>query len=365
MKQLFFPLLALVAVCILPSCSEKFKVAAPYKNISVVYGLLDQADTAHYIRIQKAFLDDNKSAVAMAKEPDSNFYANITVVIKKVDMYNQQVIGTIPLTRVDLTNEGYPKPAGVFFNTPNYAYKFKENLDSLLIYRLVITNNSTGEKDSAEAPVINDISSATFTVKLIDDTGVDARQINFASSSLTSTVPNLYGTYTPPYNFKFEGYSSPAAVVQSVITFHWVDSNIATGQKVPHSYDFDLGTISFTSGTSFIYKPKKVDLVNGIYGGMGPAPQYIVRLIDRCDLSFYLGTYDLSTYIQIQSLQGIGLTGNEIQATYTNIKGVNKAQGIFTSKGTRTGKVTVDASTISFLKTSPISTNARIVGTAY
>ncbi len=365
MKKLFFPLMALLAVGILPSCSEKFKVAAPYKNISVVYGLLDQADTAHYVRIQKAFLDDNKSAVTMAKEPDSNFYANITVVIKKIDMYNQQVLGTIPLTRVDLTNEGYPKPAGVFFNTPNYAYKFKENLDSIMIYRLVITNNITGEKDSAEAPVINDISAATFTAKLIDDTGVDSRQINFASSSQTSTVPNLYGSYTPPYNFKFENYTSPVAIVQSVLTFNWVDSNTSTGVKVAHSYDYDLGTTPFTSGTTFLYKPKKVDLVNGIYGGMGPAPQYIVRLIDRCDLSFYLGTYDLSTYMQVQALQGIGLTGNEIQATFTNIKGVNKAMGLFTSRGHRTGKVTVDNSTITFLKTSSISVNARIVGTVY
>ena len=61
------------------SCSEDFDIAAPYKDITVVYGLMNIGEPVQYIRIQKAFLDPNKSALEVAKIPDSNYYRNITV----------------------------------------------------------------------------------------------------------------------------------------------------------------------------------------------------------------------------------------------------------------------------------------------
>ncbi|MCC7244082.1 MAG: hypothetical protein IT269_00265, partial [Saprospiraceae bacterium] len=57
-KLLFLPLLALLVA----SCSNDFDVAAPWKEIPVVYGLLSPQDTAHYIRIEKAFLDASEGA---------------------------------------------------------------------------------------------------------------------------------------------------------------------------------------------------------------------------------------------------------------------------------------------------------------
>src|SRR6516164_7458325 len=108
MKKLIIPFIAMVSLFLLPGCSEKFNVAAPYKNITVIYGYLDMKDTAHYIRIQKAFLDQNKSAVTMAQTSDSNFYANLNVTIAKVS-FNGATQGVIQLNRVDLNNEGYPK----------------------------------------------------------------------------------------------------------------------------------------------------------------------------------------------------------------------------------------------------------------
>ena len=96
MKKLFLPVTVLVALLSLSSCSENFDVAAPYKSITVIYGLMDQGDTAHYIRIEKAFLDQNKSAVDMAKNPDSIYFSNLDVRIDVLN--NNSVINSIPLT---------------------------------------------------------------------------------------------------------------------------------------------------------------------------------------------------------------------------------------------------------------------------
>ena len=365
MKKLIFPFLALIAICFLPACSEKFKIAAPYKNITVIYGLLDRADTAHYIRVQKAFLDQTKSALTMAQVADSSFYPNITVVMKELYMDDSTLAGSIQLNRVDLNSEGYPKQTGVFFNSPNYAYKFKGDLNPAYIYRLVVTNNATGEIDSADAPVIDDNGNLSFYITLLDYFTATSGNLDFANTSANETSP-IRGNYTPQpaINFNFQGYSSPAYLVQAVLRFNWWDSVGTTGgAKTAHYYDFNLGS-TYLDGNSFSYIEKNQDLFTAIATGLGTAPPNIYRLIDRCQLTVYMGTYDFNTYLAIQSLQGTGLTGNEIQPTYTNIKGKN-VLGLFTSRGYRTGPVTLSTNTIIALKDSSATSQARVWGTIY
>ncbi|MBC7553530.1 MAG: hypothetical protein H7257_06085 [Taibaiella sp.] len=360
MKKFLLPLVSLAALALLPSCSEKFNIAAPYKNITVIYGLLDRADTAHYVRIQKAFLDDNISALTMAKNSDSNFFSSLDVVIKKID-FKGRPLGTTTLQRVDLTAEGYPKEPGAFFNSPNYAYKFTGDIDPSAIYRLVVRNNASGETDSADAPVIDDKNLSSFYVYLIDDSGTTQRPLDFASSNQYQTV-TIGGRYTPPFDFSFQGYTTPVGMVQAILQFNWVDSNTVSGGTSYHSYNYDLGNTGIT--TAFSYKPKNISLQGALKAALGPAPDNTVRLLDRCRLSIYLGTYDFATYINAQSIQGTGLTGNEIQPVHTNIKGAN-ALGLFTSRALRSGPVTLSSNTVDSLKASADFEVSRIKGTFY
>jgi hypothetical protein len=52
-------LLLLSFLPFLAACSTELDLTAPYKDIWVVYGVLDQADSLQYIRISKAFLTDS------------------------------------------------------------------------------------------------------------------------------------------------------------------------------------------------------------------------------------------------------------------------------------------------------------------
>jgi len=65
---------------------------------------------------------------------------------------------------------------------------------------------------------------------------------------------------------------------------------------------------------------------------IGPAPTGIIRLIDSCDIFLYMGSADFYTYQQITATQNSGLTSDEIQPNYTNIKGAN-VLGLFTARG--------------------------------
>jgi hypothetical protein len=361
MNKFIFSCLAVVAaVVLLSACSEKFDVAAPYKSITVVYGILDRRDTAHYVRIQKAFMDQDKSALVMATVPDSSFDNDLEVRVAKINMRNDFVESYITLNRIDLNAEGYQKPSGTFFNTPNYAYKFKGDLDPNFYYRLLIKHRSTGNVDSAETPIIDDLDADKFNIPLIDDGGPFEAMLSFANQN-----PNDYKTvvcrYTPAPSYRFQGSVTPAAVAQGVLRFNWVDSNGIDGTETKHHYDLNLGYVP-VSTDYFLYQLYNTALYSGMKSALGTAPPNVYRLIDRAEIKIYLGTPDFYTYITIQNLQSTGLTGSEIKPSYTNLKGKN-VLGLFTARGLRSGPVTIDLGTVVFLKDN--LPDARVRGTAY
>ncbi len=362
MNKLVLSLL-IIATLFATGCSEKFDTAAPYKDITVIYAFLDKKDTAHYIRIQKAFLDQEKNALAMSKEADSNFYSKLDVKVRKIRANDlSKVIAEYTLTRVDLNNEGYQKEPGVFFTSPNYAYKFKTDLDHNYLYRVVVTNLATGKADSSIAPIIDDVTAGVYKIDVIDEKTRNDKGMEFASTSPNQSF-DMRITYVPPANFSYQGISSPAYVTFPIIRFNWVDSNILTHTKTRHSYDYELGSQVLVNNT-ISYNTKNLSIYSAIASGLGAAPANTVRLIDRCDIIAYATTYDYHRYQEATAAQGVGLTGNEIHPIYTNITGEN-ALGLFTSRGMHEGKITITPTTVQALKTESLVSNVRIVGTAY
>ncbi len=363
MNKYILPLLSLATLLLFASCSDKFNVAAPYKNITVVNAFLDARDTAHYIRIQKAFLDENKSAINMAKEPDSNFYANLDVSIKRIDFYGNQH-DIIQLTKVDLNNEGYPKETGVFFNAPNYAYKFKGILNENYIYRLIIKNTLTGNIDSSESTIINDADTNKFYVDIIRDQNKHREGFDFAS-----VLPNQFisfgGTYIPAQDYSFRGATTPAYIVQAIIRFKWNDSDMVTLKRDIHEQfaDYDLGYSTIISN-QFYYKIPDVNMYAALIQCMKAAPAHTARLLGRCVVYVYMGSQDFNTYREISLSKGLGLTGNDIQPVYTNIMGAN-VLGLYTSKGYDSGYVNITKNTVDSLITSSLTNSLHIAGTSY
>ena len=362
MTKFLLPLFA--AAVLFSSCSEKFDVAAPYKDITVAYGYLDMADTAHYVRIQKAFLDENKSAVDMARVADSSFFSDIEV---RIDRYSaigssHSFVNSIPLARVDLNAEGYPKQPGAFFNAPNYAYKFTDALDQAYIYRLKIIHKGSGNIDSADAPIINNSrvgTSGGFYVSLLDNSDENLHGLQFFST-IANRGFTIDAMYSPVTGYDYNGEQSPAQIAQAIIRFNWVDSNAITSAKTYHSYDFDAGYVHLSNKT-ISFPLKNQTLFNAIATGLGTAPANTYRLFEPCDLTIYLSTSDYSKYQQAMLFQGTGLTASEISPVYTNVKGKD-ALGLFTSRASRTGKIIIGDMTVDSLRLNPMLERVKIAG---
>ena len=83
MKMLKYSILfqILLGFFLVSSCNEDFQLTEPWKDIPVVYGMLNRFDSAQYIRLEKAFVSEDLSARELAKYPDSIYYKNAKVTL--------------------------------------------------------------------------------------------------------------------------------------------------------------------------------------------------------------------------------------------------------------------------------------------
>jgi hypothetical protein len=116
------------------SCEDDIDISAPYKDIPIVYGLLDRNDTVHYIRIQKCYLvDDN--AYAFSSIQDSTYYpSTLQAYILEYNPSGTQ-IDSIHLVQ---TINDFPKDSGLFAFTNNILYKGTKTLNPVNTYKLII-----------------------------------------------------------------------------------------------------------------------------------------------------------------------------------------------------------------------------------
>jgi hypothetical protein len=151
----YLPALSLFLLVFCFSCEEDVDLTAPYKDITVVYGLLDHHDSVHYIRIQKAFLGDG-NALVYSTIPDSLYYpAGLNAYILGYDASGVKVdADSFHLERV--VNE-VVKDSGLFATYNHVLYKGVQQLNPSHTYRLIIIKPN-GDTTWAETAMAGNIS---------------------------------------------------------------------------------------------------------------------------------------------------------------------------------------------------------------
>lgn len=316
----FSYILGLFVLLIAGSCSEDFTVSAPYRDITVVYGIINSKDTNHYIRIQKAFMDEHKSAITMSKVTDSSFYKDLSVNLLEYSTDRNTVLNTFPMYRVDLNREGIPEYVKHqpltdknFFADTSYAYKLTNpNLKAKYWYRMLITNNATGRTDSSE-----------FIGLVNSDSSVNSEG-SFFINQFNNAAFSVEFAKTGPAN-RFELFSpmpKHAQVLEGVIRFKYVDKNVVNNTQEDKYVDYPFATVA-KSGTN-VTTYKLTTLNTSIYAflrsSIGPAPENVERYMDSCDVYVYAGSPEIFYADQINQGQSGGLTGDNIQPNYTNFR---------------------------------------------
>lgn len=315
MKKFLFPL-SLAALFLMNSCSQDFKVSAPYKDITVVYSILNLTDTAHYVRIEKAFLDETKSSIVMSKVPDSSYYKDLSVRLQKFADNKVTLLGYKDLTLVDLASEGYPKEPAAnnqgFFTSPSYAYKFKDTLSPYAWYRLLITNKVTGRVDSSDfVGVVNNEPISGSNNFYIGQFNQAKLTLNFSKTGPIDKYSLLGNT---PRNGR---------ILEGRIIFHYVNKNAISGAEEKKQIDFPFATTVADATKQFDLTVLNTTVYGFLRDEMGAAPAGIDRYMDSCEMYVWCGSNELYTYQFINSGQSGGITSDQIRPNYTNMKGQN------------------------------------------
>lgn len=289
----------------LSQCTTDFDITAPHKEVMFIYGLLNQNEPVQYIRIQRAYLDEEASALSFVDQPDSIYYPDILDVTITEVQTNQ----TYPLERVRIDTIQPPivKDTGLFVNTPHYAYRFARPLNPNSTYRLRVENTQTGKVATAETRLVQD-----FQV---------IRPFQEQVANFLSPTPFLV----------FWNKSQNGQIHDLSLRLHWsiadpanpfvrIDT-VSKAWPVFTSRDFFEASIRYEmSNDNFFVQVAK---------NITPNPA-VIRYADSLSFQFYVGSPVLSDYINFSRTQ-TGITQDLAGLQYTNVEGEN-AYGIFASR---------------------------------
>ena len=328
MKKLaFFPLPIIIGIGMifgLFACNNDLELTTEWKDIPIIHGMLSVKDDVHYIRIEKAFLDNETSAFELAKNPDSVYYANALVQIER-PKFNT----VITLERVDASTEGIPREEGIFVNEPNYLYKFEvpetEPWEGGERISLSVQTGESSTTVGAETVIVGDI-------ELVD--GQPGDRINWDYSRVS----------------RFAWRPDPSAYIYDArLLINYEEtiegSNSEFEQKqVAWTLAENLVRTSFAENTREQLSIIGEDFYRFLEGAIEPSQTRIRRFVDM-EFVVTAGGQELVEFIRIQQAN-TGITSSQVVPTYTNIDG---GIGLFTSRnnvsreGIRIGAVALDS----------------------
>lgn len=307
---LLLPVLALV----MAACSNDFEVAAPWKEIPVAYAILSPKDTAHYVRVEKAFLDPETSALTIAQIPDSLYFPEnaITVWLERPATHTR-----VQLTRVDGTLEGYPRKGGIFATQPNWLYKVKSPAGSNLtpgeLYRLIIQRTDGRPDITAETTIPNDF------MYVSPNPAQSPPLISFIPSSLTNVEWRC---------------DANSVLFQIIFRIRYREEN-ANGSLIGRDtlvwdapFTIELTNLAGSSNFRGLAKIAPTDFYRFLKASIDSVANPPFRYFDAVDITLIGGGKEIKNY-QTIAAANLGLTGAEVLPTYTNL---SEGYGIFTSK---------------------------------
>ena len=313
MRKFWFP--GLLLGLFVSACSNEFDVAAPYQDIPVVYGVVSPDDTAHYIRVERAFIDPKASAYEVSLIADSIYYpANaISVFLERVSTGQRY-----QFTRVDGNLEGHVRESGTFAQAPNWLYKLKPSQPGGIIkggekYKLVI------ERADGRAPV-------TAETEVPDTL--------FLNSPKTEDIPRQIAIHGP----------NPSAIdfrVSKEAYIFDVYINIRYRELAPDGTLLGNKNVRWQIGKNILRENNLIG--GGYYRGKAfyQARDFYTFLLGNVDtvanVQRYFNGFDIEVegagpeiakYQESEAINA-GLTGAEISTRYTNL---SEGYGIFTAK---------------------------------
>lgn len=328
--------LYILTAFVLTGCDNDFQINAKWKDITIVYCLLNknEADSQHFVRINRAFLNENNDALMLAKNPDSTNYKDSLYVRLEYWKNNvHYVANDIVLHRVPNLH----KDSGIFANTDQYLWATppKTVLSEEAIYKLVITNTATGKVVWSETPIVGNISSS------------------FPKAGNKITI-------SPKNNIDFEWFSGKNAYFYDVVAEIWYNEFPASKpeEKTKKVLYWPIAMNLLPSKTNEIVEMKVTVAGISFYQFLKDniaVDDDINREFLRIDFIYSAGGKEIYNYMNVNK-PSIGIVQKKPE--YTNI---NNGLGVFSSRNKNIVSVQITPTMRTELQTNDLTRDLNFI----
>ncbi|MCR9173909.1 MAG: hypothetical protein NXI10_15505 [bacterium] len=325
MKQTLLLLTAAVLVVFgFNSCNEDITVSGNFQETAVVYGLLDQSDSVHLIKITRAFIGPGNS-LEISQIPDSNYFQSVSATI--TEQFSGGVTGrtwTLFDTLVDTKETN-----GVFYAPEQIVYAMYSR-----------------SKDNSDNPTNAPLSAnATYNLRILINEGTSSEFEVFGSTEIVSGIST--STDGVNYQFRFAENSVTTGQYVSAPMFvthgnsEIVNTKLLIDIKEFVGTDSTMQRINWTWGevptgtgptTNFNAQGESFyDLIASVCASGNPAVTR--RNLEGITVEVVGGSEELYNYILVNQPSS-SLAQNK--PTYTNLTATNEhpVLGLFSSRYT-------------------------------
>lgn len=303
------------------ACKEELDVTAPYKEIPIVYGLLDKDLSVQYIKVTRAFLLEDGSAIDAAKIADSNYFNFDNTEVKLIAYLNNQKVDSVILDTVHL-----PKTDGIFANS-NIFYRTPNG------YTLLHAPTTTKDTTWAEYELI--IRKKAENTILAKSRTTIVNDFAFAGSLFELKFYNLSLDKYLDQNLTWRTAKN-AGVYKMFLRLNFTEESDLTGDSVLKYVDMPLISNSFVdygSTTNIGYTLKGEDFFKHVGSSLEPLPSsYRRKYKGPVEFHFTVGGTGIA---ELMRLTGDTFTLTDIRPEVSNIE---NGIGIFSSRSRKVFK---------------------------
>ena len=301
-------------------CSTDLDINAPYKNITVIYGLLNQRDSVQFVKINKAFLGEG-DAYVFAQIRDSSEFNSEEITLKMVyKVVNGNRVASFPLLDSIVTN----REPGLFYGPEQTVYYFVDptNYSPIEGKRVYLDQNAEyeievvakGEKMTSRTTIVND-----FSIQSVD-----------ASTEVEMNVmsPNgqSFGAYELNWNAGFDGKRYEASWR---FNFDEYRNGVSEAKSVSRKLERKTSTNSSTTADDFAALITGDDFFGAIANDVPVDPAVEKRVFTGVEFLFTVANDDFNTFLTLsEPISGIV----EDRPAWSNIE---NGYGIWASRYTK------------------------------
>ena len=309
-KTIWNIVLLLVTFTFFSGCENEIDIAADWKEIAVVYGALNPNQPKNYVRIQRAYLDEDQAAVAFSNSVDSIYFDTLDVFLD--EFVNGSFSQTYTLKRVNGNDIGLEKDSGLFYSDDNYLYELSDPIKPSQFatdyqYRLVIRNPNTGYECKAnimsigQAEIKGPVSNTGGTIYFLNE-----------SIPVTFQEGKHARAYKVEMDFRVREMQKDNPSNEQIVDYKWTLVNLGKTQSLR---GFELGRYLVASSGFF------ANLASAI-----PENENLERRLVDFDLTFYGISDDFNTYLSVNK-PSIGIVQKKPE--FSNI---DNGIGLFASR---------------------------------